>query len=107
MRALGATLLLLVAAGPAAAQMIKWVDAKGTVHFAETLGEIPPEFRPAAEKIPEYSPDDPRVRIIPNEPDEQERGWFGFGGSKPDADGAKSTPATAGSKSGSSGARSC
>lgn len=81
MRALGAALLLLFLsvsfANSASAEMIKWVDEKGTIHFAGSVGEIPPQFRPAAEAMPEYSPEDERVRIIPAEPEEQEsRGWM-------------------------------
>jgi hypothetical protein len=69
-----AALLLLLFAQPASAEMIKWVDANGTAHIAESLGEIPPEFRASATTL---GGDDERVRIIPKEPEEeQESGWF-------------------------------
>ncbi len=79
MRALGAALLLLLLAHPASAEMLKWVDANGTIHFVESMGEIPPQFRPAAQAIPEYSPEDERVRIIAAESEEeQSEGWFNW-----------------------------
>lgn len=92
MRALGAALLLLLLAHPASAEMLKWVDANGTIHFVESMGEIPPQFRPAAQAIPEYSPEDERVRIIAAEPEEEQSGgWFNWatGDNATDGDEAK------------------
>ena len=96
MRALGAALLLLVLAHPVSAEMVTWVDEKGTTHFAESIGEIPAKYRTAAQQVPEYTEGDDRVRIIPAEPEQKKSGgWFGWGA----ADGDK----TAGSKPGSKG----
>lgn len=78
MRALCSLLLLLLLAHPASAEMIKWVDANGTVHVSGSLGEVPPEFRTEAQAL---ANDDERVHIIPKKPEPQESsGWF-FGSS--------------------------
>ncbi|MBW2414772.1 MAG: DUF4124 domain-containing protein [Deltaproteobacteria bacterium] len=92
MRAVGAALLLLVLAHPVAAEMVKWVDEKGTTHFVESVGEIPAKYRTAAQQVPEYTEADERVRIIPSEPEEEESsGWFGWGAAAGDkASGPKS-----------------
>jgi len=37
--------ILLLALAPAYAEIYKWVDRDGRVHFADTLADIPPEYR--------------------------------------------------------------
>jgi len=99
MRALGAALLLLVLAHPVSAEMVKWVDDKGTIHFSESIGEIPAKYRTRAQQVPEYTESDDRVRIIPAEPEEDESGgWFGLGAGKGD----KAAGSRAGAKKGRS-----
>ena len=54
-------LLIAVLAGlgsPAYGQMYKWVDEKGTAHFADDLSKIPEKYRPDAEirKVPKEVP---------------------------------------------------
>ncbi len=74
--------VLCIFAQPAGAEMVKWVDANGTVHFAESIGEIPPQFRSQAAEVPSYSPGDERVRIFSNEPEEPEASGWWFGASE-------------------------
>lgn len=88
--------LLLALAAPAAAEMIQWVDAAGTVHVSGSMGEIPPEFRAGARPVPSQ---DERVRIIPSEPEEPEpSGWFPWAAApapaKRSATSAATSPAT-------------
>ena len=42
--------LLLLALGPAYAEIYKWVDRDGRVHFSDTLAGIPPEYRDRIEE---------------------------------------------------------
>lgn len=44
--ALGA--LLIAGPGPAGAEIYRWVDEKGTVHFTQDLSEVPPDQRDGA-----------------------------------------------------------
>jgi clan AA aspartic protease (TIGR02281 family) len=42
-------LILIVLASPAYGEMYKWVDEKGTLHFADDLSKVPEKYRPDAE----------------------------------------------------------
>jgi len=42
-------ILLVVAGSPAYAEMYKWVDEKGTVHFTDDFSKIPEKYRPDAQ----------------------------------------------------------
>jgi hypothetical protein len=63
-----ATLLLLVP--PAAAQLYRWTDATGTVHYTTDPATIPPAFRDSAQDIgaptpgPIVAPPPPPSRVI-------------------------------------------
>jgi clan AA aspartic protease (TIGR02281 family) len=48
-RALLVTIVLVALASPASAQMYKWVDEKGTVHFTDDPSNIPEKYRPDTE----------------------------------------------------------
>jgi clan AA aspartic protease (TIGR02281 family) len=48
-RALLLILVLVALASPAGAEMYRWVDEKGTVHFTDDLSTIPEKYRPDAE----------------------------------------------------------
>jgi aspartyl protease family protein len=48
-RALLLIVILVAFASPAGAEMYRWVDEKGTVHFTDDLSTIPERFRPDAE----------------------------------------------------------
>lgn len=43
--------LMVCLAVPAQAAIYKWVDQRGTVHFAEDLGKVPPAFRKKVQVI--------------------------------------------------------
>ena len=52
-------ILLVIVGSPAYAEVYKWVDEKGTVHFTDDLSKIPEKYRPDAQsqKTPqEFSP---------------------------------------------------
>ncbi len=42
-------LILILLISPAYGEMYKWVDEKGTLHFADDLSKIPEKYRPDAE----------------------------------------------------------
>src|ERR671931_1027746 len=42
--------ILLLALAPAYAEIYKWVDRDGRVHFSDTLAGIPPEYRDRIEE---------------------------------------------------------
>jgi len=44
-------LILLLAATAAQAETYKWTDKEGTVHFSESIGEVPANYRQSAEQI--------------------------------------------------------
>jgi hypothetical protein len=48
-RTLLVTIVLIALALPAGAQMYRWVDEKGTVHFTDDPSNIPEKYRPNAE----------------------------------------------------------
>jgi len=48
-RALLLIVVLVALAYPAGAEMYRWVDEKGTVHFTDDLSKIPEKYRPDAE----------------------------------------------------------
>ena len=43
-------IFLLLALAPAYAEIYKWVDRDGRVHFSDTLAGIPPEYRDRIEE---------------------------------------------------------
>ena len=43
--------ILLLAATVAHAETYKWIDSEGTVHFSESLGEIPATYRKTAKPL--------------------------------------------------------
>ncbi len=43
--------ILLLAATVAHAETYKWIDSEGTVHFSESLGEIPATYRKSAKPL--------------------------------------------------------
>ena len=48
-RTLLVTIVLIALASPASAQMYKWTDEKGTVHFTDDPSNIPEKYRPDTE----------------------------------------------------------
>ncbi len=63
--------LLLVAAPSSYSEMYRWVDEKGTVHFADDLSNVPEKYRSAAEtrKIPkEILPAEDKEKPAPPPP---------------------------------------
>src|SRR5215831_11118871 len=59
--------LLLLALTPAYAEIYKWVDRDGRVHFSDTLAGIPPEYRDRIEEkagLPSTSRSDPAPRRV-------------------------------------------
>ena len=42
--------LLLIGALPAAAEMYKYIDSKGRMHFTQDIGQVPPEYRNQVER---------------------------------------------------------
>jgi hypothetical protein len=44
-------LILLLAATVAHAETYKWIDSEGTVHFSDSLGEIPANYRNSANPL--------------------------------------------------------
>ena len=56
--------LVLLGAGPAAAQLYRWTDGEGTTHYTTDAASIPPAFRDAAEDIGAPTPGP----IVPVEP---------------------------------------
>jgi clan AA aspartic protease (TIGR02281 family) len=50
--------ILIVFTSPAYGEMYKWVDERGTLHFADDLSKVPEKYRPDAEilKAPDESP---------------------------------------------------
>lgn len=49
-RPAGLLLLLLLAPAPGAAEVYRWTDAEGRLHFTERLDRVPPEHREEAER---------------------------------------------------------
>jgi len=51
-------ILLVIAGSPAYAEMYKWVDEKGTIHFTDDFSKIPEKYRPDAQsqKTPKELP---------------------------------------------------
>jgi clan AA aspartic protease (TIGR02281 family) len=43
--------ILIVFASPVYGEMYKWVDEKGTLHFADDLSKVPEKYRPDAEML--------------------------------------------------------
>ena len=57
--------LLLLAIAPAYAEIYKWVDGDGRVHFTDTIASIPPEYR---DRIEEKASLPPTPRSDPTPP---------------------------------------
>lgn len=47
--ALGCAIASLVLVGPSAAEIYKWKDGQGRLHFSQDLGQVPPQYRRQAE----------------------------------------------------------
>jgi clan AA aspartic protease (TIGR02281 family) len=45
------TMILIVFVSPGYGEMYKWVDEKGTLHFADDLSKVPEKYRPDAEML--------------------------------------------------------
>src|SRR5262249_48895620 len=59
--------ILLLAVAPTYAEIYKWVDRDGRVHFSDTLAGIPPEYRDRIEEkagLPSTSRSDPAPRRV-------------------------------------------
>lgn len=52
-------------AGPAAAQIYRWTDANGTVHFTDSLHSVPPEHRPGVGTMDDRLPAPAPRRNVP------------------------------------------
>ncbi|MDW7711473.1 MAG: TIGR02281 family clan AA aspartic protease [Deferrisomatales bacterium] len=65
--AAAAVALLLWAAAAAQAQIYRWTDEKGTVHFTDNLHSVPPDRRGQATALPEGEPHAAVPRAIPLE----------------------------------------
>lgn len=48
--ALSGLVILLLSAAPASAEIFKWTDSAGRVHFTQDLNQVPPEYRVAAKE---------------------------------------------------------
>jgi clan AA aspartic protease (TIGR02281 family) len=60
----GAVLLAAVTwAGTARADIYRWTDAEGRLHFTEKLDQVPPEHRAEAQRGAEAAPPEARVQI--------------------------------------------
>ena len=51
-RALVTGLVVWCCALPASAELIQWIDERGTVHFAESVEEVPAPYRSQLEATP-------------------------------------------------------
>jgi len=68
-----ASLLLLLADGPALGDLYEWVDPNGTVGYADSLEKVPPEYRAWAyhnrkkvqERPPITTPVEPQSETVP------------------------------------------
>ena len=75
-RVWAAALAVCLTAGPAAAQLYRWTDGEGTVHYTADLDTIPPASRATAELLstPQPRPASPRglesteLRVDPGAP---------------------------------------
>ena len=67
LRLLPLALILAVAAAaaPATAQIYRWTDANGTVHFTDSLHTVPPEHRPKVGTMDDRLPAPAPVREVP------------------------------------------
>lgn len=57
LRCLAALLLPLALAAPSAAEVYRWVDAQGQLHFGQSLDSVPPAQRAAAREAAERAPE--------------------------------------------------
>jgi clan AA aspartic protease (TIGR02281 family) len=53
--------------GAARAEIYRWTDASGSVHFADNLHAVPPEYRPQINALDDRLPPAPRPHLIPLE----------------------------------------
>ncbi|MGE5189881.1 MAG: DUF4124 domain-containing protein [Gemmatimonadota bacterium] len=63
-RAVLAAALLVLAARPCAAEIYRWIDDQGTIHFTDELSTVPPAFRGKARVLLREAP----VTIVPPPP---------------------------------------
>ena len=60
--------LLLLTLAPANAEIYKWIDRDGRVHFADTIAGIPPEYRDHIEEkvsLTSTPRSDPALQRVP------------------------------------------
>ena len=61
--------LLLAGASDSSAQVTRWQDEEGRIHFTDDPGKVPPRFRTRAEQVelpePTYTPDQATARGAP------------------------------------------
>jgi clan AA aspartic protease (TIGR02281 family) len=56
--------LLLGAASPAGAEIYRWTDDQGRLHFAQDLSQVPPRYRRMADAAARSNADQPREPLI-------------------------------------------
>ena len=67
-RALRLAAALLAVAGPARAEIYRWTDAQGRIHFTERIEQVPPEHRNAARESASASRAADRVHTYSGSP---------------------------------------
>lgn len=66
--ALSAALLVAVLlSGAATAAIYRWVDERGSVHFADNLHSVPPQYRDQIRSLDDRLPPAPKPHLIPLE----------------------------------------
>jgi clan AA aspartic protease (TIGR02281 family) len=70
-RALRLAAALLAVAGPAHAEIYRWTDAQGRIHFTERIEQVPPEYRNAARESASAPAAPDRVHTYSGSPNEQ------------------------------------
>lgn len=66
--ALSAVVLLVALwSGVARAEIYRWVDERGSVHFADNLHAVPPQFRSQIRSLDDRLPRAPKPHLIPLE----------------------------------------
>jgi clan AA aspartic protease (TIGR02281 family) len=70
-RALRLAAALLAVAGPAHAEIYRWTDAQGRIHFTERIDQVPPEYRNAARESASAPTAADRVHTYSGSPNEQ------------------------------------
>ncbi|TMA31695.1 MAG: DUF4124 domain-containing protein [Deltaproteobacteria bacterium] len=67
-RALGLAAAVLALAAPGRAEIYRWTDAQGRIHFTERIDQVPPEHRNAARESATASRGAERVQIYSSSP---------------------------------------